>query len=88
MSKSNVNLKGIFANPPNTRLKSKNFEGELVLENRELERTSEFVLKLQGHRRYKMSCSPPDLLEYRVVIPSKELTRPPWGRNEDCRRTN
>ena len=26
-----------------------------MLENRELERTSEFVLKLQGHRRYKMS---------------------------------
>lgn len=40
MSKSTVNLKGIFANPPNARLKSKNFEGELVLENRELEKSS------------------------------------------------
>ncbi len=55
VAKSVAQLKGIFAAPPNSNVRAKNYEGELVLEIGELDIIRENVLKVQGHRRFKCS---------------------------------
>lgn len=55
VAKSVAQLKGIFASPPNPNLRSKNYEGQLVLEIGDLDRMKEGILKVQGHRRFKSS---------------------------------
>ena len=47
--------KGIFAAPPNPKLKPRTYEGQLVLSSTEFGSLSESILKLQGHRRFKVS---------------------------------
>jgi hypothetical protein len=54
-SKSTVNLKGVFAAPPNAHLKPRNYEGELVDESPEFYGLNESILTFQGHRRFKAS---------------------------------
>ena len=54
-AKSTSQLKGIFAAPPNPNIRSRNYEGELVLPQSEIDSTRESILRLQGHRRFKAS---------------------------------
>jgi hypothetical protein len=44
-SKSAAKLKGIFAAPPNLGIRPKAYQGELVIENEQLERQSERIKK-------------------------------------------
>lgn len=55
VARSTVQLKGIFAAPPNPSVRPRNYEGELVLEIGEADYTRESILKQQGHRRFKAS---------------------------------
>lgn len=55
MAKSRAQLKGIFASPPNSNLRPRNYEGELVLPLNQPDNIKESLLKQQGHRRFKVS---------------------------------
>lgn len=46
----------IFKNPPNPNPPYKNYKGDLVPPNRELENILYDIKKEQGHRRFKMAC--------------------------------
>lgn len=45
----------IFNNPPNNYVASKNYEGEIIMENRDLTRVLFNIKQDQGPRRFKIS---------------------------------